>query len=86
MFRSKAIQKKYSDRLVLVDGSSKDDIALAMSYGFKKVISLKELIALYPNIDTVTGNDICKPKNRSKIVQNLLKRFGMTEVEFKESL
>ena len=76
----------YSDRLVLVDGSSKDEIALAMSYGFKKVISLKELIALYPDIDTVTGNDICKPQDRSEIVQNLLKRFGMTEVEFKESL
>jgi len=31
---------------VLVDGFASDDAKLAMSYGFKKVVSLKELMSV----------------------------------------
>ena len=36
--------------MVLVDGMSSDDVGLALSYGFKKVISVLELCSLYPDI------------------------------------
>ena len=34
----------------MVDGFYKDEAKLAMSYGFKKVLSLKELMSLSKNI------------------------------------
>ena len=41
IFGSPKIQNEYADKMVLVDGfASCGDVALAMSYGFKKVISL----------------------------------------------
>jgi hypothetical protein len=43
--------------MVLIDGFSKDDVGLALSYGFKKVISLSELTSLYPNISPVVMLD-----------------------------
>lgn len=43
--------------MILVDGFCKDDVGLAQSYGFKKVISLAELSALYPDISPVTMLD-----------------------------
>lgn len=39
---------KYRDEFILIDGYSKDDIGLAHHYGFKKAISVLELLALYP--------------------------------------
>ena len=43
--------------MILVDGFSKDDVGLALSYGFKKVISLAEISALYPTISPVVMLD-----------------------------
>ena len=40
IFGSPQIQSEYSEKMVLVDGFSKDDIGLAHSYGFKKVVTL----------------------------------------------
>ena len=36
--------------MVLIDGDSEDNAELAQSYGFKKVITLYELMALYPEL------------------------------------
>jgi len=40
IFGSPQIQSEYSEKIVLVDGFSKDDLGLALSYGFKKVVTL----------------------------------------------
>jgi|LauGreDrversion4_2_1035121.scaffolds.fasta_scaffold1365560_1 hypothetical protein len=40
IFGSAQIQSEYAEKMVLVDGFSKDDLGLAHSYGFKKVITL----------------------------------------------
>jgi hypothetical protein len=56
ILRSKMFAE-YKDKLVLIDGVSKDDIGLAQSYGFKYFITLAELLSLYPSISTLTMLD-----------------------------
>ena len=46
IFYSPHFQDRFADKWVLVDGIAPDEVKLAMSYGFKKVISLKELMSL----------------------------------------
>ena len=61
-----------------------DDVQLAHSYGFKKVISLSELCSLFPDISPLTMLDFYG--NVDKLIQTkeaLLARFSMSEADFK---
>ena len=49
VLNDKSIQDKFGDKFVLVDGVAADDVMLAESYGFKKVVTVLELVTLYPN-------------------------------------
>jgi hypothetical protein len=73
--------------MVLVDGFSKDDVGLAHSYGFKKVISLAEISALYPTISPVVMLDFFgKVENLQKTKEGLLARYNLSEEEFKKQI
>ena len=43
MLKSKNILDRFSDKWIAIDGYGKDDVKLAMSYGYKKVISALEI-------------------------------------------
>jgi hypothetical protein len=69
--------------LVLIDGDCDDNAELAQSYGFKNVITLLELMALFPEISPSTTDlniNIVETKAR------LLKRHNLSEEEFKSKL
>ena len=51
--KDKQIQEKCGDQFVLVDAMVPNEIEIALSYGFKKVISLLELLTLYPKASPV---------------------------------
>lgn len=66
---------------------SKDDAGLAMSYGFQKVITLPELMSLYPEISPMLMVDFYGSQSKIDSAKSgLLARFGMTEGEFKAQL
>ncbi len=84
---SAKIQDAYSDKMVLIDGFSKDDVGLALSYGFKKVISLSELTSLYPNISPVVMLDFFGSVEKlQKTKADLLARYQLTEEELKKQI
>ena len=87
IFGSPQIQSEYSEKMVLVDGVSKDDVGLAHSYGFKKVVTLQELTALYPNISPVVMLDFFGSVEKlQKTKEGLLARYQLSEEEFKKQL
>ena len=62
--------------MILIDGFSKDDVGLALSYGFKKIISLAEISALYPYISPVVSLDFFGSAEKlQKTKEGLLARF-----------
>jgi hypothetical protein len=70
--------------MVLVDGCSRDDVQLALSYGFKQVISISELCSLFPDMSPLTMLDFFGDVNKIRLTkEGLLGRFQMTEAEFK---
>jgi hypothetical protein len=87
IFGSKMIQDKYSDKMVLIEGCTKDDLGLAAQYGFKKVITGLELMSLYPNMCTMTMLDFFGSIDKlNKTKEGLLTRHNMNESEFKAKL
>ena len=88
IYGSPEIQNHYSDKMVLVDGISSDDVGLALSYGFKKVISVLELCSLYPDISPLRCLHDFKGSIEliQKTKSDVLCRFAMTENDFKSSL
>lgn len=58
ILKSDHFQKRFSDKWVLIDGYSNDEVALAESYGFKKVISLMELLSLEIYASNWIGADL----------------------------
>ena len=79
ILKSKHFQDRFRDKWILVDGFSRDESALAMSYGFKKVISVKELQSLTPHINAHSILDFWMSKEAmQKTQQAVCKRYGMT--------
>jgi hypothetical protein len=79
--------RKYADKFVLVDGFSADDVGLANGYGYKKAVSLLELMALYPSVSPVAMKDFFMSKERlQKAKEAVLARFGLSEDELKKQL
>ena len=69
--------------MVLIDGDSEDNAELAQSYGFKKVITLNELMALYPELSpNISDSHI----NIFETKARLLKRYSLSEAQFKKNL
>jgi len=58
ILRSESIQKRFANEWVLVDGYASDDAEIAMSYGFKKVITLKELMSVETTACPCIGFDL----------------------------
>lgn len=50
VYRDPSIVGEYRDKLVLIEGYSSDDVAIAKNYGFTKVITLLEVLSLYPAV------------------------------------
>ena len=50
VLRDEAILKKYRDKYVLVDSLATNPIEIVENYGYKKVVSLIELMVLYPDV------------------------------------
>ena len=46
VLKSKYFLDRFRDKWVLVDGYAQDDVGILESYGYRKVISLKELLSL----------------------------------------
>jgi hypothetical protein len=87
IYGSPEIQDHYADKMVLVDGMSSDDVGLALSYGFKKVISVLELCSLYPDLSPLCLHDFKGSfELMEKTKTHLLCRFAMTEHDFKKAL
>lgn len=64
---------------MLVDGYNADDAELARSYGFKKVLSLKELLSLDWTLSMWIGCDFYESKlDILRTRRRVLKRFGMS--------
>ena len=71
--------------MILVDSFTKDEVGLAHSYGFKKVITLGELSALYPDISPVVMLDFFGSVEKlQKTKEALLARYSRSEEEFKK--
>ena len=58
ILRDEHFQRRFADKLILVDGIADDEAALALSYGFKKVISLRELMSLEVTASPWIGPDL----------------------------
>ena len=50
VLRDEAILKKYRDKYVLVDSLAPNPIEIVENYGYKKVVSLIELMVLHPDV------------------------------------
>ena len=50
VLRDEAILKKYRDKYVLVDSLATNPIEIVENYGYKKVVSLIELMVLHPDV------------------------------------
>lgn len=90
ILKSDHFQKRFQDKWILVDGYSADDAELVMSYGFKKVISVKELMSLETSASPWIGLDFYEGRTvKLKILRvrnKVLKRYGMTMEELKKEL
>ena len=89
VYGSREIQKRFKDKTILVEGYCKkdDEIEIAMSYGFTSVVSLAELMCVYPNISPFMDKEFTSdPALISATKSRLLERFKMTEDEFKQKL
>lgn len=58
IFSSKTFQDRFRDKWILVDGYAPDEAALTLSYGFKKCITLKELMSLEVAASPFIGVDL----------------------------
>ena len=87
MLKDKSIQDQFADKFVLIDGMSADDVMIAESYGFKKVITVLELMTLYPTASPVGLFDFFMSQELfSKVHKGLLARYKMTAEELKSQL
>ena len=48
VFSDPSFLEKYQDKWILVEGLGYEDVKIAESYGYKKAISLMEVMSLYP--------------------------------------
>ena len=75
---------------MLIDGYGPDDGELFRSYGFKKVITLKELMSIETTVSPWIGLDYYEGWNvKLKVLatrNKVLKRFGMSMEELKKQL
>ena len=58
ILKSDFFQKRFAEKWVLVAGYSAHEVELIMSYGFKKVITLKELLSLETTVSMWIGFDL----------------------------
>lgn len=53
-----SIQKRFSDKMVLIEGYAPDEVEVFKNYGFKKVITLKELMSIETGVSMWIGIDL----------------------------
>ena len=79
ILKSKHFQDRFRDKWVLVDGFARDEAKLTMSYGFTKVISVKELMSLTKHINAHYLFDFWGSKEAiEKTKEAVCKRYGKT--------
>ena len=79
MLKDKTIQDQSADKFVLIDGIAADDVMIAESYGFKKVVTVLELMTLYPTASPLGLYDFFMSKELyQKVHKGVLTRFGMS--------
>ena len=87
ILKSDHFQKRFANKLVLVDGYSSDEVALMKSYGFNQVITLKELLSLEVTASGWIGPDFYESKLSVLSARRAVcKRFNKTMDELKASL
>ena len=87
VLKDKSIQGRFGDKFVLVDGIAADDVKIAESYGFKKVVTVLELLTLYPTAGPAGLYDFfMSDKMFQNVHKGLLARYGMTADELKNQL
>ena len=50
VFEDELLLNRYRNKFVLVESSAPNCVEIVQNYGYKKIISLKELMVLYPTI------------------------------------
>ena len=72
---------------MLIDAVGPNEVEIASSYGFKKVITLLELMTLYPSLSPLGIYDFFMSEQYYKQVhQAVLSRYGMTADELRSQL
>ena len=72
---------------MLIDAAGPNEVEIASSYGFKKVITLLELMTLYPSLSPLGIYDFFMSEQYYKQVhQAVLSRYGMTADELRSQL
>ena len=88
IFQSAHFLDRFRDKWILVDGIAKDDGEMMRSYGFKKVITLMELMSLETTACPFIGLDYQEGWNvKLKVLatrKKVLKRFGMSMEELRK--
>jgi len=83
------MKDKFADKYVLVDGlrAPAEIVGLAIKYGYKKAVSIYEVLALYKNIAPSTMQDfMLNPEKMEKTAAGLCARFKKTPEEMKADL
>ena len=87
LLRSEHFQRRFRDKWVLVDGFQDDEVPLFESYGFKKVISLLELLSLETKASPWIGLDFQMGWSvKLKVLaarRKVCRRFGMSAEELR---
>ena len=58
IFKDEKLLSRYQNKFVLVDCVAPNVIEIAANYGYKKLISLKELFALWPEVNPSVAQDL----------------------------
>ena len=83
-------QERFRDKWILIDGFAKNDVEMFLGYGFKKVITLMELMSLETSASPWIGLDYQEGWNvKLKVLatrNRVLKRYGMSMEELRAQL
>ena len=79
------VLNKYRDKWVLVEGHPlANNIEIAANYGYKKLISLRELMVLYPTVSPLIGLDfMLNGEAQKKTLEDVLARFKLSADELR---
>lgn len=72
----KQLVDRFKEKFILVDGCVGDPIKLALYHGYKKPISVFELIAIYPEL-VYAGSRLFEKQPREEIIKRVSQRVGI---------